>query len=101
MIVWLGLIANGLLISGAWWLAGVGFRQARTLDRVLACSVLSFTWCSLHPRPRLTRVACRLPRIKPALQGVSLLPDRLAAARLPQAGAPRTQTGRASRAGIE
>ena len=47
MIVWLGLIANGLLISGAWWLAGVGFRQARTLDRVLACSVLSFTWCLL------------------------------------------------------
>ena len=46
-IVWLGLIANGLLISGAWWLAGVGFRQARTLDRVLACSVLSFTWCLL------------------------------------------------------
>ena len=47
MIVWLGLIANALLISGAWWLAGVGFRQARTLDRVLACSVLSFTWCLL------------------------------------------------------
>ena len=46
-IVWLGLIANGLLISGAWWLADVGFRQARTLDRVLACSVLSFTWCLL------------------------------------------------------
>jgi len=47
MIVWLGLIANGLLISGAWWLAGVGFRQARTPDRVLACSVLSVTWCLL------------------------------------------------------
>ena len=47
MIVWLGLIANGLLITGAWWLAGAGLRQARTLDRVLACSVLSFTWCLL------------------------------------------------------
>src|SRR5208337_880036 len=47
MIIWLGLVANGLLISGAWWLAGAGFRQARTLDRVLACSVLSFTWCLL------------------------------------------------------
>ena len=47
MIVWLGLIANGLLISGAWWLAGIGFRQAKTLDRVLACPVLSFTWCLL------------------------------------------------------
>jgi hypothetical protein len=47
MIVWLGLIANGLLISGAWWLAGHGFRQARILDRVLACSVLAFTWCLL------------------------------------------------------
>jgi len=47
MIVWLGLIANGLLISGAWWLAGAGFRQARTLDRVLACSALSVTWCLL------------------------------------------------------
>jgi len=47
MIVWLGLMANGLLISGAWWLAGAGFRQVRTLDRVLACSVLGFTWCLL------------------------------------------------------
>jgi len=47
MIVWFGLVANGLLISGAWWLAGVGFGQARTLDRVLACAVLSFTWCLL------------------------------------------------------
>ena len=47
MIVWLGLIANGLLISGAWRLSGLGFRQARTLDRVLACSVLGFTWCML------------------------------------------------------
>ena len=47
MIVWLGLIANGLLISGAWLLARSVFRQARTVDRVLACSVLSFTWCLL------------------------------------------------------
>jgi hypothetical protein len=47
MIVWLGLMANGLLIAGAWWLAGAGLRQARTLDRVLACSVLSVTWCLL------------------------------------------------------
>ena len=47
MIIWLGLVANGLLISGAWWLAGAGFRQTSTLDRVLACSVLSLTWCLL------------------------------------------------------
>ena len=47
MIVWSGLIANGLLFAGAWWLAGYGFRQARTLDRILASAVLSFTWCLL------------------------------------------------------
>ncbi len=47
MILWLGLFANGLLISGAWWLAGHGLRQARTLDRILACSVLSVAWCLL------------------------------------------------------
>ncbi len=47
MIIWLGLVANGLLITGGWWLAGSGFGQAGKLDRVLACAVLSFTWCLL------------------------------------------------------
>ncbi len=47
MIAWLGLMANGLLLSGAWWLAGSAFRQTRILDRVLASSVLGVTWCLL------------------------------------------------------
>ena len=47
MIIGLGLIANGLLITGAWWLAGAGFWQVKTLDRVLASSVLSIAWCLL------------------------------------------------------
>ena len=43
----LGLIASGLLITGAWWLAGNGFRLATWLDRCLGASVLAFTWCLL------------------------------------------------------
>ena len=47
MIAWLGLMANGLLSSGAWWLAGSAFQQTRILDRVLASAVLGITWCLL------------------------------------------------------
>ncbi len=47
MAVWLGLLANGLLFSGAWWLAAYGFGQARVLDCVLASTTLAFTWCLL------------------------------------------------------
>ena len=47
MTACLGLIANGLLIAGAWWLAGHGLRLATWLDRCLGASVLAFTWCLL------------------------------------------------------
>jgi hypothetical protein len=41
-----------------------------------------------------------LPRIKPALQGVSLLLDRLAEAGYLQAGAPQPQTGHGDRSQV-
>ncbi len=47
MIVWSGLIANGLLFTGAWWFAEAAFRQVRILDRLLAAAVLGMTWCLL------------------------------------------------------
>jgi hypothetical protein len=47
MIGWLGLAANVLLISGAWWLVGSGLRQTRWLDRTLAACVLGLSWCVL------------------------------------------------------
>ena len=45
MVVVLGLIANGLLILGAWWVAGHGLRHFGLLDRFLAGSVLAVAWC--------------------------------------------------------
>ena len=47
MVPWLGLLADGLLIAGGWWLAGHGLRQTRMVDRVLATAILAFTWCVL------------------------------------------------------
>lgn len=47
MTTCLGLIANGLLIAGAWWLAVHGLHLANWLDRCLGASVLAFTWCLL------------------------------------------------------
>jgi hypothetical protein len=47
MTVGLGLVANGLLLAGAWWLAGHGLRQTRFLDRVLGSAVLAFAWSLL------------------------------------------------------
>ncbi len=47
MVPWLGLLANGLLISGGWGLAGHALRQTRTVDRVLATAVLAIAWCVL------------------------------------------------------
>jgi hypothetical protein len=45
MFPWLGLLADGLLISGAWWLAAHGLRQTGTVDRILATAVLALTAC--------------------------------------------------------
>ena len=47
MVPWIGLLADGFLISGGWLVAVHALRQTRTLDRILATAVLSFTWCVL------------------------------------------------------
>jgi hypothetical protein len=47
MTVGPGLVANGFLLVGAWWLAGHGLRQTSILDRVLGAAVLAFAWCLL------------------------------------------------------
>jgi hypothetical protein len=47
MTICLGMLSNGVLFSGAWWLAGHGLRQVKTIDRLLAAAVLGFAWCLL------------------------------------------------------
>ncbi len=47
MTLVLGLLNNGLLILGSWWLARDKLRLVDRLDRVLAAAVLALSWCVL------------------------------------------------------
>jgi len=47
MFGWPSLVLNGLLIQGAWWVAGHGLRQVSGLARILACAVIAWTWMTL------------------------------------------------------
>ena len=44
MSVWVGLVVNALLFSGAWWVAGGLVRRSGRVARVLACAVLAQAW---------------------------------------------------------